>query len=406
MRRVAGWIWGVKDGRREVNIEVPFRYALPTLLLARHQAANYFVLSSGVLRFLCIFAKCEPRGKPQQAIERQNDRKEHKERIPPMELKETATRAVGRIVKWIARTNWQGLARSIVIFLGRAIHKVLFGWLLPKRYRQLTKREIFDIIFKSDTPAGKKFDVWLLVLIVANIVLLMIDSLTGTTTTMTSGAHRTASFVVFKLLEWGFTLLFTFEDYLRIYCLKHPRKYILSFWGVIDFLSIFPAYLSLFVPATQALTVLRLLRVMRIFRIFKINRFQEEMYRLIDALRSSAVKILVFMLFVLVAAVILGTLMFSFESERNPAFNNILSGIYWAVVTITTVGYGDIAPMTAAGRFLSVLVMLLGYAIIAVPTGILAGDVAATHKNPTKRHKPHRTAAQRDYDDEQDAITH
>ena len=274
------------------------------------------------------------------------------------------------------------------------------GWTVS--YRGLKKKQIFEIIFKSDTPAGKKFDVWLLVLIVLNIVLLVIDSLTGTTTTMTSGAQMSVQFIVFKVLEWGFTLLFTFEYYLRIYCLKHPRKYVFSFWGVIDFMSIFPAYLSLLFPATQALTVLRLLRVMRIFRIFHLNRFQNEVFHLLAALRASAIKILVFMLFMLVAAVILGTLMFSFESEVNPAFANILSGIYWAVVTITTVGYGDIAPVTPGGRFIAVLVMLLGYSIIAVPTGVVAGEVVNEYRKP--KGKPRLTAAQRDYDDEEEAI--
>lgn len=307
-----------------------------------------------------------------------------------------------RLRKWFDSVNWRGVARNIIGWIGRVLHTLLFKWLMPKRYRGLKKREIFEIIFKSDTPAGKKFDVWLLVLIVLNIVLLIVDSLTGTTTTMTGGAHLSVEFVIFKVLEWGFTLLFTFEYYLRIYCLKHPKKYVFSFWGVIDFMSIFPAYLSLLFPATQALTVLRLLRVMRIFRIFKLNRFQNEVFHLLAALRASAIKIVVFMLFVLVAAVILGTMMFSFESEVNPAFNNILSGVYWAVVTITTVGYGDIAPVTVGGRFLSVLVMLLGYSIIAVPTGIVAGEVYAEHKKPNK--KPRLTAAQRDYDDEEEAI--
>ena len=304
--------------------------------------------------------------------------------------------------KWLDGVDWHGVALCIVGWIGRVLHGILFGWLLPKRYRGLKKKQIFEIIFKSDTPAGKKFDVWLLVLIVLNIVLLVIDSLTGTTTTMTSGAHMSAQFIVFKVLEWGFTLLFTFEYYLRIYCLKHPRKYVFSFWGVIDFMSIFPAYLSLLFPATQALTVLRLLRVMRIFRIFHLNRFQNEVFHLLAALRASAIKIHVFMLFMLVAAVILGTLMFSFESEVNPAFANILSGIYWAVVTITTVGYGDIAPVTPGGRFLAVLVMLLGYSIIAVPTGIVAGEVVNEYRKP--KGKPRLTAAQRDYDDEEEAI--
>lgn len=319
-----------------------------------------------------------------------------------MKLKDNIVNAWWRLRKWVDGVDWRRVAGGIIGWIGRVMHKVLFEWLMPKKYRGMKKQEIFDIIFKSDTPAGKKFDVWLLVLIVLNIVLLVVDSLTGTTTTMTSGAHLSASFIVFKVLEWGFTILFTFEYYLRIYCLKHPMKYALSFWGVVDFISIFPAYLSLLFPATQALTVLRLLRVMRIFRIFHLSRFQNEVFHLLAALRASAIKIMVFMLFVLVAAVILGTLMFSFESEVNPAFENILSGVYWAVVTITTVGYGDIAPVTVGGRFLAVLVMLLGYSIIAVPTGIVAGEVYAESKKPDRKQR--LTAAQRDYDDETEAI--
>lgn len=320
-----------------------------------------------------------------------------------MGLKDSIIDAWWRLRKWFDSVNWRGVARNIIVWIGRVMHTLLFKWLMPKRYRNLKKREIFEIIFKSDTPAGKKFDVWLLVVIILNIILLIVDSLTGTTTTMTSGAHFSLQFIVFKVLEWGFTLLFTFEYYLRIYCLKHPKKYVFSFWGVIDFVSIFPAYLSLLFPATQALTVLRLLRVMRIFRIFQMSRFQKEVFHLLNALRASAIKIVVFMLFMLVAAVILGTLMFSFESEVNPAFKSILSGIYWAVVTITTVGYGDIAPVTVGGRFLSVLVMLLGYSIIAVPTGIVAGEVAHEYKNP-RRDKRRLSAVQLDYDDEEEAI--
>lgn len=319
-----------------------------------------------------------------------------------MSLKDRIVNAWWRLRKRIDDIDWRSQAREVIDWIGRVLHMLLFEWLLPKRYRNLTKRQIFEIIFKSDTPAGKKFDVWLLVLIILNIILLIVDSLTGTTTTMTSGAHLSLQFIIFKVLEWGFTLLFTFEYYLRIYCLKHPKKYVFSFWGVIDFMSIFPAYLSLLFPATQALTVLRLLRVMRIFRIFHLSRFQNEVFHLIAALRASFIKIVVFMLFMLVAAVILGTLMFSFESEVNPAFKSILSGIYWAVVTITTVGYGDIAPVTVGGRFLSVIVMLLGYSIIAVPTGIVAGEVVHEYKNP--KLKKRLTAAQRDYDDEEEAI--
>lgn len=274
--------------------------------------------------------------------------------------------------------------RPAISAVGAAMHKIVFEWLMPKRYRNLTRKEIFEIIFKSDTPAGKKFDVWLLVLIVSNIILLVLDSMLGSTDTMTSGAHRSFSFWIMKVLEWGFTLLFTFEYYLRIYCLKHPSKYVFSFWGIIDFLSIFPAYLSLFIPATQALTVLRLLRVMRIFRIFKMERFQIEAFHLMNALRNSAVKIMIFMMVVMVAAVILGTIMYAIEGDKNPVFKSIPTGIYWAVVTITTVGYGDVVPVTSAGQFLSVVVMLLGYSVIAVPTGIIAGETMKEYKKKEK----------------------
>lgn len=286
-----------------------------------------------------------------------------------------------KVYEWLKQVNYRPFLKAV----NAVMHKIVFDWLMPKRYRKLSRKDIFEIIFQSDTPAGKKFDVWLLVLIVANIVLLMFDSVWGATDTMTSGAHGSYSFWIVKVLEWGFTLIFTFEYYLRIYCLKHPMKYVLSFWGVIDFLSIFPSYLSIFVPTTQALTVLRLLRVMRIFRIFKMKRFQTEAYHLLNALRNSAIKILIFMMVVLVAAIILGTLMYSVEAEANPAFKSVPTGIYWAVVTITTVGYGDVVPITTPGRFLSVIVMLLGYSVIAVPTGIVAGETLREYRNSGNR---------------------
>jgi len=319
-----------------------------------------------------------------------------------MSAKDKIKSLFGRVYRWIVEADWRGMGRKVINFIGAVMHKILFDWLMPKRYRGITKQRIYEIIFKSDTPAGKRFDVWLLVLIVLNIVLLVVDSLTGTTTTMTQSAHRSVSYLVFKLLEWGFTLIFTFEYYLRVYCLKRPWKYVFSFWGIIDFLSIFPAYLSLFVPATQALTVLRLLRVMRIFRIFKMKRFQDEAYHLLMAMRNSAIKIVIFMLFVLVAAVILGTMMFSFESTKNEAFDSILTGIYWAVVTITTVGYGDVAPVTVGGRFLAVLVMLLGYSIIAVPTGIVAGETIREYKRRPRRF--HLNEDPEPDDDEDEAV--
>ena len=320
-----------------------------------------------------------------------------------MKLKDRIIDMNKRLYNWFKGVNWRGMARDCITFIGRVMHKLLFGVLLPVKYRGITKRQIFEIIFKSDTPAGKKFDVWLLVLILANILLLLVDSLTGTTSTMTRGAHNSPGYWIFKVIEWGFTLIFTFEYYLRIYCLKRPWKYVFSFWGIIDFLSIFPAYLSIFVPTTQALTVLRLLRVMRIFRIFRLEKFQIASAHLIEALKASAIKILVFMLFVLVAAIILGTMMYSFESETNPAFDSALTGVYWAVVTITTVGYGDVAPVTGAGRFLAVLVMLLGYSIIAVPTGIVAGETMNEYR---KKNRKRNNILQPKYIDEEYEAIH
>lgn len=323
-----------------------------------------------------------------------------------MKLSDRIGNAFRRLGHWFVSVDWRGVARNIIKFIGRVMHKMLFGWFLPKKYRGITKYEIFEIIFKSDTPAGKKFDVWLLVLIILNILVLIIDSLFGSTSTMTSGVNQSSGWWVTKALEWGFTILFTFEYYLRIYCLKRPLKYVLSFWGIIDFLSIFPAYLSLIVPATQALTVLRLLRVMRIFRIFKLTRFQEEAYHLLEAMRNSAIKILIFMLFVLVAAIILGTMMYSFESKYNESFDSVPTGIYWAVVTITTVGYGDVVPVTAAGRILAVIVMLLGYSIIAVPTGIVAGETIKEYRNGKRVRYTQRVIEEmeKDFDEEDEAI--
>lgn len=319
-----------------------------------------------------------------------------------MKIVDSIVNTYWRLRKRLSQVNYSAMLHRVYKAVMWVMHKILFDWLMPSRYRKLTRKQIFEIIFKSDTPAGKRFDVWLLVLIVANIVLIVFDSTWGSTDTVSRGVQRSTSFWVVKALEWAFTILFTFEYYLRIYCLKHPAKYVFSFWGVIDFLSIFPSYLSLFIPTTQALTVLRLLRVMRIFRIFKMERFQVETYHLLSALRNSAIKILIFMLFVMVAAVILGSLMYSFEGEVNPDFKSIPTGIYWAVVTITTVGYGDVVPLTTAGRFLSVLVMLLGYSIIAVPTGIVAGETINEYKRP--RNRKRHNALEKEYDEEEEAI--
>ena len=284
------------------------------------------------------------------------------------------------IVNWIVSVPYGEIATHIINFIGDILHRALFTILLPKRYRSLTKQQIYTIIFKADTPAGKKFDIWLLILIALNIVVIMLESVADT-------AHWFS--ISMRIIGWLFTILFTFEYYLRIYCLNKPWRYVLSFYGIIDFLSIFPSWLSLLVPAASTLSVLRLMRMLRIFRIFKMQRFLDESRFLLNALRRSGIKILIFMMFVFIFAVILGATMYGIEGSVNPAISSIPRGIYWAIVTITTVGYGDIAPITATGQFISTLVMLLGYSIIAVPTGIVAGETIEEHKHRTHRHRRH-----------------
>ncbi len=280
------------------------------------------------------------------------------------------------IVSWAIHVDYKKLFLNTVNIIGDFMHRALFELLLPKKYRTLTKQEIYTIIFKSDTDRGKKFDILLLIAIGLNVLVIMLESLADAPKWFT---------ISMSVLEWLFTILFTFEFYLRIYCLERPRKYLVSFFGIIDIISIFPAYLSIFLPAASTLSVLRLMRVLRIFRILKMQKFIEESRFLLNSLRRSAIKILVLMIFVFIAAIILGATMYGIEGGKNPAISSIPRGVYWAVVTITTVGYGDIAPVTAPGQFISVIVMLLGYSVIAVPTGIVAGDTIEEYRHERKR---------------------
>lgn len=286
--------------------------------------------------------------------------------------------AIKRFFNWVVNINYKKLLLDAISFIGDIMHRALFEILLPKKYRTLTRKEIYTIIFKSDTPRGKKFDIFLLIAIGLNVLVMMMESLTGAPKWFT---------ISMTVLEWLFTILFTFEFYLRIYCLERPRKYLVSFFGIIDIISIFPAYLSIFFPGASTLSVLRLMRVLRIFRIFKMQKFIDESRFLINSLRRSAIKILVLMIFVFIMAIILGAVMYGIEGGKNPAISSIPRGVYWAVVTITTVGYGDIAPVTAPGQFISTIVMLLGYSIIAVPTGIVAGDTIEEYREEKKRKK-------------------
>lgn len=227
------------------------------------------------------------------------------------------------------------------------------------------KNKVHEIIYEADTPMGKWFDILLFILIMISVLLVMLESVKWIDATY----HRTLF-----VLEWIVTILFTIEYIARIVSIKKPWKYVLSFYGIIDFLSTIPLYLSYVVAGSQALLALRAFRLLRVFRILKLVRFLGEASELRKALNASRAKITVFLFAVLIISVILGTVMFMIEGEQA-GFTSIPTSIYWTIVTLTTVGYGDIAPITPQGQFIATLIMLLGYGIIAVPTGIVTAEM-------------------------------
>lgn len=227
------------------------------------------------------------------------------------------------------------------------------------------RSRIHEVIFGTETPAGKTFDVLLIVSIFLSIIVVMLDSVTAI-----NAAYGRQLF----LLEWFFTLLFTIEYLLRLSCSARPWRYVVSFFGIIDLLAILPNYLSLLVPGAEIFLVIRSLRVLRIFRILKLVQFVGEANLLLKSLKASLHKITVFLFAVLCLVIIFGSLIYVIEGEAN-GFTSIPKSIYWAIVTMTTVGYGDISPKTAFGQTLAALIMIIGYSIIAVPTGIVTADI-------------------------------
>jgi voltage-gated potassium channel len=224
---------------------------------------------------------------------------------------------------------------------------------------------IYEVIFKTDTPAGKWFDVLLILSILASVVVVMADSV---------GTVRISHGRLFMAAEWFFTILFSIEYILRLISARRPLKYATSFYGVVDFIAIIPTYLSLIFPATKYFAVVRTLRILRVFRVLKLIQYLKEANLLMKALASSRRKITVFLFTVLTMVTIFGSLMYVIEGEAN-GFTSIPISIYWAIVTMTTVGYGDISPQTAFGQALASLIMILGYSIIAVPTGIVTVQI-------------------------------
>lgn len=239
---------------------------------------------------------------------------------------------------------------------------------------QSWRRHLQETIYESNTIAGKIFDISLLVLILASILVVMLDS-------MQSLNEKYGH--IFYILEWLFTIIFTIEYILRLISISRPQRYIFSFLGLVDLLSIIPTYLSLIIPGAQSLLVLRALRLLRIFRIFKLTHFLTEIEFLKAALHSSLKKISIFMLVVLTIVISIGSMMYLVENGQN-GFESIPDSIYWAIVTITTVGYGDISPITPLGKFIASIMMFIGYGIIAVPTGIITTEIAMHAR--TKKH--------------------
>lgn len=227
--------------------------------------------------------------------------------------------------------------------------------------------KLYRIIFESDTDAGRRFDRWLIALILFSVAIVMADSMLAVDSRLG---------IFFNVLEWLFTLIFTLEYAARIACVRYPWRYILSFYGVVDLLSILPTWLAMIWPEAHALIDVRILRLLRVFRILKLTAFMQEYTMLGQALYASRRKILVFLSVVMMIVVVLGSLMYVVEGPEN-GFTSVPTGIYWAITTLTTVGFGDITPQTGLGRLISSLMMLLGWGTLAVPTGIVTSELTA-----------------------------
>ncbi len=233
------------------------------------------------------------------------------------------------------------------------------------------KHRLHEIIYEADTKEGKLFDVILLILIIASIVVVMLESIQ-------SYSVKYAEFL--NIAEWMITILFTLEYFARIISIKKPTEYIFSFYGIIDLLSTIPKYLAYFlISGGGYLVALRAFRLLRVFRILKLHQFVGASDNFKKALKASKPKILVFLTFVIIMSIILGTIMYLVEFNQNSGFTSIPRSVYWAIVTLTTVGYGDIAPATALGQFIASIIMIMGYGILAVPTGIVSSELTKTN---------------------------
>ena len=245
------------------------------------------------------------------------------------------------------------------------------------------RQRVYDVIFGIDTPAGRNFDIGLVVVVLLSIFVVMLESVPEIGARHAGALHA---------LEWMFTLLFTVEYVARLACVRRPVRYATSFFGLVDLVSVLPTYISLLVPGTAVFLDIRVLRLLRVFRIFKLTLYIEEYTRLGEALVASRRKIMVFLSVVLMAIVILGTVMYVVEGPEN-GFTSIPMAMYWATVTMTTVGYGDITPQTTLGKLIASFMMLLGWGILAVPTGIVTAEMTSQRMQRAPRHPERHCAA-------------
>lgn len=250
------------------------------------------------------------------------------------------------------------------------------------------RHQVHDIVFESETRAGRAFDVTLITLILLSVATVMLESVKGA---------RDVLGPELLIAEWCFTILFTAEYVLRLISVRRPLRYALSFYGIVDLIAILPTYLTLFVPGTQFFLTIRILRLLRIFRVLKLSEYSSASRLITSALMASRKKIFVFVFAVLTIVTVVGSVMYVVEGEEH-GFINIPVSIYWAIVTMTTVGYGDISPQTALGKFLASLVMILGYGIIAVPTGIVTAELAFAGKPASSQVCPECNAEPHDFD--------
>jgi len=245
---------------------------------------------------------------------------------------------------------------------------------LEKINKNTKRSQLHSIIYEADTPIGKLFDVILLILILLSVIFVMLESVKG---------FPTKIYDYLYYGEWVITIFFTLEYIARIITVKKPFKYIFSFYGIIDFLSTIPLYLSFLLAGSNVLLAVRALRLLRVFRILKITRYIGESNKLKKALMDSRPKILVFLFAVVIIAIIAGTLMYLVEGEES-GFVSIPVSVYWCIVTLTTVGFGDIAPVTPLGQLIAAIIMIMGYGIIAVPTGIVSAEYVKSMEEPTQ----------------------